>query len=171
MNQKEPVLVVLVTKNCQFCDELLKIWDKIVQAMLSIYPKLRFPVNTIETKQYRYPPLYVEKNTINYNLFPKDLSQYIIWYPMVMLIPGDSWDQCNEKLGLYNTAKLNHVQIMNSKMVDGYIKPYNQYNIKNLSSYTDWLIMALQNLNIQSIQPMKLLSRQSSTTLLDITSR
>ena len=66
---QDPVLVVLVTKNCKFCDELLKIWDQLIQALLSVYPNLQFPTTSIETKQYQYPPIYINKNTIIFKIF------------------------------------------------------------------------------------------------------
>ena len=47
-----PILVVLMRKDCHFCEALIKLWDKIIQSLLSVYPQLRFPVQTIETKQY-----------------------------------------------------------------------------------------------------------------------
>src|SRR6516162_6234452 len=103
----DPVLIVLLTtKKCPFCDALIKIWPQMIQSLLQIYPKLRFPVKTIDTIKYQYPPIYVHNNMIDINLFPKDLSQYIIWYPFIMLVPGDVWDRCNTTLGLYNNAKL-----------------------------------------------------------------
>ena len=142
-----PVLVILITKNCYFCENLLKIWDQVIKSMLSIYPQLRFPSSTVDTIKFQHPPLYVHNNTINYNLFPKDLSNYILWYPFIMLIPGDSWDQCNLNLGVNNTTKLQNVQIMNSVITNDIIKPFNKYNITKPENFGLWLKEALQNIS------------------------
>lgn len=149
-----PVLVILMRKNCHFCEALIKSWDKIIQSLLLIYPQLRFPISTIHTKQYQYPPIYIENDTINYNLFPKDLSNYILWYPFVMLIPGESWDECHLNLGINNTAKLQNVQIMNSQINNGIIKPYNQYDMRLYKKYPDyfthWFKESLKKLTLAS---------------------
>lgn len=146
----QPVLVVLMTKNCYFCENLLKIWDQVINIMLSIHPQLRFPTNTIDTIKFKHPPLYVHNNTINYNLFPKDLNNYILWYPVVMLIPGDSWDMANAHLGINNHVKLQGVQIMNSKVIDGLIKPFNKYDIMKPDNFGLWLKEVLKNISIKN---------------------
>jgi len=149
-----PILIILIKKDCVFCELLLKNWDKIIQSILTVYPQMRFPIQTVETKQYKYPPIHVENNTINYNLFPKNLSNYILWYPFIMLIPGYSWDQCNLNLGMNNTSSFENVQIMNANITNGIIKPFNQYNMRITTKYTEyftiWIKEALKNITYKN---------------------
>lgn len=172
-----PVLIILMRKNCYFCELLIKSWDNIIQSLLSVYPQLRFPISTIDTKQYQYPPIYVHNDTINYNLFPKDLSNYILWYPFVMLIPGDSWDECNLNLGINNTAKFKNVQIMNCKQDDnGINRAYNQYDMRLYKKYPEyfihWLKDALKKINFLKTNTfLKPINNIDNTNYLNIISR
>jgi hypothetical protein len=144
---KDPVLVILVTLNCKFCHQLFNVWDKIINEMLLIYPKLRFPTHTIESKKYKYPPIFVHQNKINNKLFPYDLNNYILWYPMVMLIPGDSWDKCI----MNHTEKLSNIQIMNSKINNqGLLENVNIWDIYKEKNYSIWLKEALTKININN---------------------
>ena len=143
----DPVLVVLLrSEKCQHCDDLLKIWSQMIQSLLTIYPQLRFPIKTIDTIQFQYPPIYVKNNTINVNLFPKDLSQYIIWYPLIMLIPGESWDECNKKLGPYNPATLKNVQIMNGQYKNGVVTGEYKWNTHHINDFILWFKDALSKI-------------------------
>ncbi len=52
----DPVLVVLIAPSdqCVYCEALMKIWHKVTDSLISVYPKLKFPQATIDTKQYKY---------------------------------------------------------------------------------------------------------------------
>jgi len=149
----EPVLVVLMSpaNQCQWCNYMLKNWDVNINAMLSVYPKLRFPKPNDETKQYKYPPIIIQNKTIDSKLYPKELfNYYLLWSPIVMLIPGESWDECNQQLGPNNYKKFKNVQVMNGVSSDKY-PVYNQiYDIRKPESFGTWIKEALNNINVST---------------------
>jgi hypothetical protein len=134
------VFVTILSNNCPHCSELLKIWNNVTAELIKVYPTLRFPVSTIDTKQYKYPPIIVHNDTINTNLYPKDLLTYKKhWTPIVLLVPSASWDKCNEKLGPNNIVGLENVYIMNSTIVNGKLSPIPIYNTKDPVQFGIWL--------------------------------
>jgi hypothetical protein len=150
------VLVTIVSNNCPHCAELLKIWNNVTNELLKVYPSLRFPVSTIETKQYKYPPIMIHNKNLNTNLFPKDLLVYEkYWTPIVLLIPSASWDKCNEKLGPNNHTTLENVYIMNSTIVNGKLTPIPIYNTKDPVQFGVWLKDTLNNIQIITKLPTK----------------
>lgn len=141
------VLVTILSNNCTHCAELLKIWNNVTLELLKVYPSLRFPVSTIDTKQYKYPPIMINNKNLNTNLFPKDLLTYEKhWTPITLLIPSSSWDKCNAKLGANNLTALENVYIMNSTIIDGKLAPIPIYNTKDPTQFGIWLKDTLNNI-------------------------
>lgn len=141
----DPVLVVLLSPNCGWCEFLINNWDVSIKSMLSVYPKLKFPPTTENTTTYKYPPIIVRDKTINTKIFPKDLFNYfILWTPMVMLIPQASWDKCIKNPSL----KLENVQVMNGVTNNHGIEYSQLWDIRKPESFGLWLKEALKNMNI-----------------------
>lgn len=147
----DPVLVVLVSQpnECHHCEALLKIWHKITNSLLTVYPKLKFPNATLDTKNYKYPPIMIKDNQIS-SSFPKDLNNYFnkswTWNPMTLLIPGESWQR-----SLKEDVKLENVQIMNSKLVDDIYQYIPIWNTRNEDNFGLWLKETLPKIH----QPIK----------------
>lgn len=141
----DPVLVVLLSPNCGWCEFLINNWDVSIKSMLSVYPKLKFPPTTENTTKYIYPPIIVRDKTINTKIFPKDLFNYfILWTPMVMLIPQVSWNKCIKNPSL----KLENVQVMNGVTNNHGIEYSQLWDIRKPESFGLWLKEALKNMNI-----------------------
>ena len=134
----DPVLVVLISPSheCVHCEALMKIWHKITEVLLSIYPKLKFPQTTIDTKHHKYPPIMIKDKKIS-SVFPKDLSNYCgqwwSWSPMTILIPGESWQKAKDG------SKLENIHIMNSKMANGIMHYDPIWNTKDPNQFGLWL--------------------------------
>lgn len=147
----DPVLVILLSppEKCIWCNYLLQNWDVSIQSLLSVYPNLKFPPATEETKKYKYPPIIVHNRTIDTKIFPKDLfNYYVLWTPMIMLIPGESWDKCNQNLSPSNTVKLENVQVMNGKISSHGLEYSQIHDIRKPESFSTWLKETLPGSNI-----------------------
>ena len=129
----EPVFVALVSSTCNPCKLLLNGWDVLTNTLVKNYPKLRFPNHTQETKKYKYPPVMIHNNTIN-SIFPKDLNNYLHWYPIMLLIDGNEWDK-----GMSNKDYIfDKVQIMNSQVINNkvtYLRIKNENNPEDIVSW------------------------------------
>ena len=145
----EPVLVVLVqpSHECVHCEALMKIWPKVTQSLLTVYPKLKFPIPIHETKKYKYPPILIKNNQVA-PIYPHDLNNYCGkdgWSPMVLLIPGESWQKAikDPKANI----KLENVQIMNSKLDNNILVPFNKWKTKDPKNFGLWLKEVLPKLH------------------------
>ncbi len=145
----EPILVALISpsQECVHCDAMIKIWDKITTSLLSVYPKLKFPQHTPDTKQYKYPFIMVRNKKVP-SIFPKDLNTYCsenwTWRPMILLIPGDSWNK-----SLKSNIKLENVQIMNSKLINNVMSPVATWLTNNPDNFGLWLKETLPKVQIK----------------------
>lgn len=143
MINSEPVFVALLSNQCQHCQPILTKWNEIITVMLKVYPKLRFPQtdpSVLATKHFSRPPIMVTDGTFNTYLYPADLKRYYNkWTPFIMLVPGPVWDQCHVKMGPGNMTKLEPVHVMNSKLINGDLLPYNVYDQNDPKSYGIWL--------------------------------
>lgn len=164
------VLVTLLSNNCNHCTELLKIWNNITTELLKVYPTLRFPIATIDTKQYKYPPIIIHNKTINTNLYPKDLLTYEkYWTPITLLIPSVSWDKCNQKLGTNNIHILENVYIMNSTIFNDKLTPIPVYNTKDPTQFGLWLKDTLNIINAtKPLKPLPFASKSEDNTCINI---
>lgn len=138
----DPVLVLIISPihECIHCEALMNIWHKVTDSLLSAYPKLKFPVSTIDTKQYKYPPIILKDKKVP-SIYPKDLNNYCyLWTPMTILVPGQSWHKC-----LANPdAKLENIQIMNSKIANGIYQPVPTWNTRVAENFGLWLKESLK---------------------------
>jgi len=147
----EPVLVFLLSSNCMWCDYLLKNWDVTVNALVSVYPNIRFPLPIEETKKYKYPPIILNHNQLHPS-YPKDLLNYhILWAPMILLIPGNVWDECMLNLN----KKLYNMEIMNSNMINNKIEYLQKWDIRKPENFSNWLLEALKIKNIKILDEPK----------------
>lgn len=134
------VLVTILSDSCTHCPMIKTMWPDIIKELLKVLPTLRFPITTIETKQYKHPFIMTTNAKINVNLYPKDLQKYVsLWTPITLLIPGASWDHCNKHLGKHNHNVLEGVHIMNSMIKKNVIKPLFAWDISAPEEFGMWL--------------------------------
>lgn len=149
----EPVIVLYKSSACSHCLTLSGIWDtppskdedSITGAIKKAYPKIRFHVLTVKDNSGRFDE----------NLAPKDLIRYAVWFPMILLIPGKTWDLAMSKLGPNNDVKLlDGVQVMNGIWVDGELKAKSgpKYNTRKPSDFVQWIKDSLLNKDFDRIQ-------------------
>lgn len=147
----DPVLLILLSSSCHWCDYLLKNWDATINALLAVNPNLRFPIPTEKTIQYKYPPIILEHNQLD-PIYPKDLVNYhILWAPMIMVVPGQVWDECMKN----KNKKLERVDIMNSQIVNKKIEYIQKWDIRKPESFTSWLSDVLK-IPVHIKQPLPL---------------
>lgn len=140
------VLVTILSDSCIHCPTLAAMWNDVTRELLKVLPTLRFPIATVDTKNYKYPPIMVKNGKINVNLYPKDLQKYLsLWTPITLLIPTASWDKCCKNLGRNNNAVLEGVHIMNSMIKNNEIKPLIAWNTLDPKEYGMWLKNILDN--------------------------
>lgn len=136
----EPVLLVVLSSSCAWCDYLLKNWDVTINALLTVKPNIRFPVPTEKTKHYKYPPIIIEHNQLD-PIYPKDLLNYhVLWAPMIMVVPGQVWDDCMKN----KQKKLEGLEIMNSHIVNKKLEYIQKWDIRKPENFTNWLSEVLK---------------------------
>lgn len=155
----EPVVVFYKSNTCRHCASLLSIWDKppskdedsVITAMKKVYPKIRFFIVSSKDNSGKF-----DENTA-----PKDLIRYAKWFPMILLIPGKTWDLAMSKLGPKNDVQLTDgVQVLNGVWDKGELKYVYRYDIRKPSEFAKWLREALDNedfkrvQNIATVQPL-----------------
>lgn len=133
----EPVILLYKSKSCGYCASVSKIWDNsnnndisISAALKNVNPNVRFfNINSLD-----------RSGKFDENLAPSDLIRYGgVKYPLVLLIPGKSWDLAMQKLGPNNDIKLiEGVKVMNYKNNDGKLELDEKYNILIPSDYERW---------------------------------
>ena len=147
----EPVFVVIMSNRCQHCIHLLNQWPEVIQSVLSIYPKMRFPQSdptNVHTKHLLNPPIMIIDGVIDSYMYPRDLRKYYdLWTPITLLIPGKVWDDCHKKLGPGNMEKMEPVQIMNSKPHDGTYLPFQTHDTRIAVNFGLWVQEALKNMS------------------------
>lgn len=146
------VLVTILSDTCAHCPMLKTMWNDITKELLKVIPTLRFPISTVDTKQYKYPFIMTKNSKINVNLFPKDLQKYVsLWTPITLLIPTVSWDHCNKHLGKHNNTTLEGVHIMNSMIKNNIIKPLIAWDISDPKEFGMWLTNIIDNVKTTNI--------------------
>lgn len=139
------LFVALISKECHFCDVLLKDWDSIINTLITSYPSLQFPKPTEETKMFNYPPIYIKNKTIN-NIYPNSLMRYLnkhvadFWYPMILIVPENEWINNNIKT----------VMIMNSIKMGEKIYFSLRYDTRDITQFKKWIEDTL-NLTTQNV--------------------
>lgn len=137
----EPVIVFIKSNGCGHCVNLYKIWDKVVAAMKTVNPKLRFTVVTVVNRG-------IDENTV-----PKGLSVYLNWFPKVLLVPGRVWDSAMAKLGPKNDVEIKDgVQICNGYWSGSKVEYKQTYDIRNPDEFARWLKVALEDKDFKRVQ-------------------
>lgn len=147
----EPTVVLYKSSMCRHCTALSNIWetapskdeDSVTSALKKVYPKLRFYVLTAKDNTGKF-----DENTA-----PKDLIRYGKWYPMILLVPGKTWDAAMSKLGPKNDVELvDGVQIMNGLWDKGELKYQQKYDIRKPAEFAKWLKDSLENEDFKRVQ-------------------
>lgn len=147
----EPTLVLYKSNMCRHCTALSNIWDSppnkdeesVTGALKKVYPKLRFYVLTAKDNTGKFDE----------NSAPKDLIRYGKWYPMILLVPGRTWDSAMSKLGPKNDVPLiEGVQIMNGMWEGNELKYVQKYDIRKPTEFARWLRESLDNEDFKRVQ-------------------
>lgn len=139
----EPTLVLYKSSMCRHCQNLTNIWDSVKVALTGVYPKLRFYELTAKDNSGKFDE----------NIHPKDLSRYSRWFPMILLVPGKTWDAAMSNLGPRNPIEIKDgVQMMNAKWEGNDIKYDQKYNIQNPADFAKWLREGLNNPDFKRVQ-------------------
>jgi hypothetical protein len=157
MSTHEPVVVLYKSNQCGHCTRLSTIWDNppgkgedsCVSAMRKVYPKIRFYTLTVKENNGKF-----DENTA-----PKDLFRYRFWFPMILLVPGKTWDAAMAQLGPKNNVRIQDgVQIMNGAWsIDKTSKQevilnVQKYDIRKPVKFAEWLKESLENEEFKRIQ-------------------
>lgn len=139
----EPTLVFYKSSMCKHCQNLTNIWDSVKHALKGVHPGLRFYEVTATDNTGKF----------NENIVPKDLLRYGRWFPMILLIPGRTWDDAMANLGPKNPVEIREgVQIMNAKWEDRNFRYNQEYDIRNPAEFSKWLREALNNSEFKRVQ-------------------
>lgn len=134
----DPVILLIKSIQCPACHRLAKKWDESVSAMKEVQPSFR----VVEVICVDNRGLFDETK------YPKSLSKFTRWFPMVLLIPGRIWDNAmsnlNTPLGMSDG-----IQVMGGKWDEklNTFEPEKQmvYDIGVPSHFAKWLAISIQN--------------------------
>lgn len=139
----EPVVVLFKSNGCRHCQSLWNIWDNVTAALKVVYPKLRFYVLTAKDNRGGF-----DENTA-----PKDLARYGKWFPMILLVPGHTWDSAMANLGIKNPVEIKDgVQIMNAVWKGSDLTYEQKYDIRKPEDFAKWLKDSLENKDFKRVQ-------------------
>jgi len=119
------VVVIIKSADCPHCVNLSKNIDEIKSKLYGVAPDIRIVVVDLASR----------RDPIDDRVYPACLSKYKVWVPMILYVPGKSWDDCLS--GHAHTFEGEHV--MNGKMVDGNIVPRQSYDIRQPGVFSEWL--------------------------------
>lgn len=98
-----PTLVIYKTPQNLQCMRLMNNWDDTKKSLLTVCPNLRVFSVTADN----------DKGEFDVNAAPKDLIRYNAWFPMIILVPGQTWDSAMDNLGPNSPIKLKEgVQVL-----------------------------------------------------------
>ncbi len=138
----EPVCVKWTAQGCHHCDNLSKIWPQVQEAMKKVHPNLRFVHINSPSRNGEF----------NEKLFPKSLKKYKKWYPMVLLVPGATWDNAMQSNNTSTPIDLvEGVVIMNGFRKDGIQYNY-KYNITKPEEFAKWLKDTIEDPEFKKVQ-------------------
>lgn len=139
----EPIVVLYKSSVCRHCQNLTNIWDSVTKTLKEVHPKLRFHVLTAKDNTGKFDE----------NIAPKDLIRYGKWYPMILLIPGRTWDNAMANLGPKNPIEIKDgVQVMNAVWENGNISYVQKYDIRKPDEFAKWLREAFENEDFKRVQ-------------------
>lgn len=129
-NKSEAVVVLYKSETCAYCNSLMKIWDGITAELKKINPRIRIEVVTAIDNGGRFDE----------TLYPKDLLKFGAWFPMILLIPGRSWDAART-----SGSPLDGVHGMNASVEGSRVKYAHKYDIRKPSEFGRWLKDTLES--------------------------
>lgn len=135
----DPVVVfwhcLSVPKSVKVAD----IWNNAVFQMKMWYPNFRYVVVTTQNVC----------DSFNLDLAPVTLNDCRRWFPLVMLVPGETWDIAMED----NVSSiLQGTQIYNGKIVNDNIEYQPRWDDYNAATYADWLIEGVKDKEFRKYQ-------------------
>lgn len=151
MTTSDPVIVFYKSLTCGPCAALSAVWnnppkaggDSVCTSFRRIYPNIR--IIEVACKDMN--------GEFDVNAYPKDLRRFAVWFPMIILIPGPSWDKAMSKLGPRNDVTLDGAQPMNELYDEtGRMIPGNKYNTSITTEFGRWLKDALEMDSFKKIQ-------------------
>lgn len=167
LSNSEPI--VLLCTRCTYgnCSDVGGFWDdgsenSVVSTLKTIYSNIRTVVVNANND-----------GTFDEHKWPKDLIRYGKWFPMILLVPGQLWDNAMSRLGPNNDIQLiEGVQIMNGYLVDGVLKYHCIYDITKASEFGRWFQTAINATNIKNFScvPISQSSPMSNTEVKELTS-
>lgn len=110
-SSSSPVIVVIRMKGCPPCGRLTEKWPAIKEAIKQ------------KASYYRFYEIEIGGGIkIDFNRIPKGLSKFFMSFPVIMVIPGDIWDQSFQSLGEDNPVDFtSQARIYRGKYVGGQI--------------------------------------------------
>lgn len=136
MDKTSPhVLILYKSEQCHHCRDLVKKWDSedknkvtVISEVKKKYPNIRHDI--VDSKN----------GSIDLTKYPKDILRFNGWFPMVLLIPGHSWDNVMANLGTEDEGKLENVEVLNGNFDDDGVLTYTQkYNMMEPQHYVRWI--------------------------------
>lgn len=129
----EPVLVLIKSPTCGHCRRLEENWPGIREAIKAKYPNLRHFSITVKGNM----------GDIDLNIYPRGISRYTRWYPMLVLIAGPVWDQAMRSLGPRNTVDFKDSAVVFNGVWQGETLNYdNKYRLDK-DGLVQWLDVAV----------------------------
>jgi hypothetical protein len=123
------VLVVIKADTCGHCQRLTPLLPDTFKAVKKEYPDIN--IQLIEMKS-------MSKNDFDTKKYPQGLKEYLVWFPMILLIPTSTWEKGGEMR--------KGVQIMNAKRNNsGEIVQSLNCNFMNKDSFVKWIKESMEN--------------------------
>jgi len=142
-NIAEPIVILIKSNACGHCKNISNIWDKISVAMKEVYPKLRIFVVTVDDNSGNF-----DRNKI-----PGGLEKYMKWFPMILLVPGNIWDNAIKEVGSRNPPTIKDgVQILNGKWDNNSLTFNVKYDIRNPAGFAEWVKDSLEIPEFKTVQ-------------------
>jgi len=102
--------------------------------------------------------------------FPKDLRRYLLWFPMLLLIPSDTWDEANRHLGPNSSSRLNGIYVMNGKFEDNRLIREEIWDRSLTDSYVSWVTSVFTEV-YKTRSPIKLRTVDGNKTAITTTTK
>lgn len=137
-HQSEPVLVLYKSQTCGHCVELNQAWPGIVNTVKANFPAIRTAIVTAIDNTGRLPV----------SAKPKKIVKYNNWFPMVLLFPGNEWDESIKD----DSYEMKGVRVMNSRPAGNSILHSGKFNMKYPQEFVNWLNEAMNEPEFKEVQ-------------------
>jgi hypothetical protein len=128
-----PVIILVKAKGCPACTSFAKIWDKgrmmstsVLTAIKKVTPDVRIVEINLPTMGSKVP-----------SNIPSAVNNFLSWFPMVMFVPGQTWD--NAMKDLSKNTPLYGVKVFNGSDDTGTLTHVNEFDNMKASDYTLWM--------------------------------